>query len=51
MSRNKEAARKGRLMKKVNSNRRIPGWVMMKTDRKLTQNTKRRHWRRNYLKL
>lgn len=51
MSRNKETARKIRLLKKVNSNRRVPGWVMMRTDRKLTQNYKRRHWRRNYLKL
>jgi large subunit ribosomal protein L39e len=51
MSRNKETARKIRLMKQVRSNRRVPGWVMMKTNRKLTQNDKRRHWRRNYLKL
>ncbi|MFG1415157.1 MAG: 50S ribosomal protein L39e [Thermoplasmataceae archaeon] len=51
MSRNKETARKIRLMKRVRSNRRVPGWVMMKTNRKLTQNDKRRHWRRNYLKL
>ncbi|MHB8361075.1 MAG: 50S ribosomal protein L39e [Thermoplasmataceae archaeon] len=51
MSRNKELGRKIRLMKKVNSNRRVPGWVMMRTDRKFTQNSKRRNWRKGTLKL
>ena len=27
-------------MKHVNSNRRVPGWVMLRTDRKMTQNPK-----------
>ncbi|EQB68785.1 MAG: hypothetical protein AMDU5_GPLC00007G0101 [Thermoplasmatales archaeon Gpl] len=51
MSRNKETGRKIRLMRKVNQNRRVPGWVIMRTDRKVTQNPYRRHWRRNNLKL
>ncbi|MCL4342345.1 MAG: 50S ribosomal protein L39e [Candidatus Thermoplasmatota archaeon] len=51
MSRNKELGRKIRLMKRVNSNRRVPGWVMMRTDRRFVQNNKRRNWRRNSLKL
>jgi large subunit ribosomal protein L39e len=51
MSRNKEAGRKSRLMKKIKMNRRVPGWVMMKTARHVTQNPKRRNWRRNSLKL
>lgn len=51
MSRNKELGRKIRLMKKTNENRRVPGWVMMRTDRRVTQNPKRRNWRRTNLKL
>jgi Ribosomal protein L39E len=51
MSRNKETARKIRLMKKINENRRVPGWVIMRTDRKVTQNPNRRNWRKNNLKL
>ncbi|MHB8395925.1 MAG: 50S ribosomal protein L39e [Thermoplasmataceae archaeon] len=51
MSRNKELGRKIRILKKIKSNRRVPGWVMMRTDRKFTQNEKRRHWRKNKLKL
>ncbi|MCL4332796.1 MAG: 50S ribosomal protein L39e [Candidatus Thermoplasmatota archaeon] len=51
MSRNKELGRKIRLMKQINSNRRVPGWVMMRTGRRFTQNDKRRHWRKSNLKL
>ncbi|MEM0157950.1 MAG: 50S ribosomal protein L39e [Thermoplasmataceae archaeon] len=51
MSRNKELGRKIRLLKRVKENRRVPGWVMMKTARRVTQNPKRRSWRRNSLKL
>ncbi len=51
MSRNKETARKIRLMKRINENRRVPGWVIMRTDRKVTQNPNRRNWRKNNLKL
>jgi large subunit ribosomal protein L39e len=51
LSRNKETARKIRLMKRINQNRRVPGWVIMRTDRKVTQNPNRRNWRKNNLKL
>ncbi|MDS0256112.1 50S ribosomal protein L39e [Thermoplasmatales archaeon AK] len=51
MSRNKELGRKLRLLKKVKENRRVPGWVMMRTARRVTQNPKRRSWRRSSLKL
>ena len=51
MARNKHVARKRRLMKKVNSNRRVPAWVMMRTDRKFTFHPHRRNWRRNKLKV
>ncbi|BAB59151.1 ribosomal protein large subunit L39 [Thermoplasma volcanium GSS1] len=51
MSRNKELGRKIRLMKKVKQNRRVPGWVMMRTARKVTQNPLRRNWRRGNLKI
>ncbi len=51
MSRNKELGRKIRLMRAINANRRVPGWVMMRTARRVTQNNKKRSWRRNTLKL
>ena len=51
MSRNKELGRKIRLMKRTNENRRVPGWVLMRTDRKVNQNVNRRNWRKNNLKL
>lgn len=51
MSRNKGLGRKNRLIKKVNENRRVPGWVMMRTARRVTQNPRRRSWRRGSLKL
>ena len=34
MSKNKPAAKKIRLMKATKQNRRVPVWVMLKTDRK-----------------
>ncbi len=51
MSKNKPLGKKLRLMKHVKSNRRVPGWVMLRTDRKMTQNPKRKNWRRSNLKL
>ncbi|MCL4356488.1 MAG: 50S ribosomal protein L39e [Candidatus Thermoplasmatota archaeon] len=51
MSRNKELGRKIRLMKRTRENRRVPGWVLMRTDRKVNQNVNRRNWRKNNLKL
>ncbi len=51
MARNKPFARKIRLLKRVNQNRRVPGWVIMKTNRKVTTHSRRRNWRRNKLKV
>jgi len=50
MSRNKPFAKKKRLMKATKQNRRVPVWVMMRTDRKVTTHPKRHHWRRSKLK-
>lgn len=50
MARNKHVATKKRLMAKVNENSRVPAWVMMKTNRRVTTNPKRRTWKRNKLK-
>ena len=43
----KTKAKKKRLAKLERQNSRVPLWVMMRTDRQVTQNPKRRHWRRN----
>ncbi len=51
MSKNKPLGKKIRLIRATNSNRRVPGWVMLRTDRKMTQNPKRRNWRRSNLKI
>lgn len=50
MSSNKDAAKKRRLGKAKKSNRRVPAWVMQKTNRQFTRHPKRRHWRRNNTK-
>ncbi|MGC8547126.1 MAG: 50S ribosomal protein L39e [Thermoplasmata archaeon] len=50
MARNKHVAMKKRLMAKVNENSRVPAWVMIRTNRRVTTNPKRRTWRRNKLK-
>lgn len=50
MSRNKPVAMKKRLMAKVNENARVPSWVMVRTNRRITTNPKRRTWMRNKLK-
>jgi len=44
---NKSKAKKKRLAKLERQNSRVPAWVMMKTDMEVTQNPKRRHWRRS----
>lgn len=51
MARNKPFARKLRLMRALNSNRRVPAWVMQRTKRNFTRHPKRRHWRRSSTKL
>jgi len=45
MARNKPAAMKARLMKKLKQNRRVPAWVMMRTERAFLRPPMRRHWR------
>jgi large subunit ribosomal protein L39e len=42
----KSKAQKKRLAKLDNQNSRVPSWVMLKTDREVQRNPKRRHWRR-----
>lgn len=49
MSKNKPAAKKIRLMKATKQNRRVPVWVMLKTDRNTVSHPKRHHWRRSKL--
>jgi large subunit ribosomal protein L39e len=41
----KSKAKKKRLAKKDRQNGPIPSWVMLKTDREVTRNPKRRSWR------
>lgn len=45
----KSKAKKKRLAKKDRQNSRIPVWVMLKSDRDVTRNHKRRNWRRQDL--
>jgi large subunit ribosomal protein L39e len=50
MTVNKPTAVKRRLMKKLNQNRRVPAWVMMRTNRTFLRHPHRRSWRMNKLK-
>ena len=49
MSKIKPTAKKARLMKAGKQNRRVPVWVMLKTNRKMVSHPKRPHWRRSKL--
>lgn len=51
MARNKPFPKKLRLLSATKSNRRVPAWVMMRTNRAFVRHPKRRHWRRNKLKV
>lgn len=51
MGRNKSASLKKRLCKKIMQNRRVPVFVIAKTNRKVSQNSERRNWRSKKLKL
>jgi large subunit ribosomal protein L39e len=42
---------KKKLAKANKQNRRVPIWVIMKTKRHVITHPKRRHWRRNNLKV
>ncbi len=50
MTRNKPHAMKMRLLKAGKQNRRVPAWVMMKTNRRFLNHPQRRNWRMNTLK-
>ncbi|NPA47908.1 MAG: 50S ribosomal protein L39e [Thermococci archaeon] len=50
MARNKALAKKLRLAKAAKQNRRVPVWVILKTDRRVMTHPKRRNWRRTKLK-
>ncbi|MFW6448964.1 MAG: 50S ribosomal protein L39e [Halobacteriota archaeon] len=42
-------AQKKRLAKRARQNTRVPAWVVMKTNREVQLNPKRRNWRRHDL--
>ncbi len=50
MAKNKPPAMKGRLMRADKTNRRVPAWVMIRTNRNVLRHPKRRNWRHNDLK-
>ncbi|MDD3399402.1 MAG: 50S ribosomal protein L39e [Candidatus Methanomethylophilaceae archaeon] len=45
MTRNKPPAMKTRLNKANKQNRRVPAWVMIRTNRNFLRHPKRRSWR------
>ncbi len=51
MARNKPLGKKLRLARATKSNRPVPLFVRIKTNRRVMFNKKRRHWRRTRLKL
>ncbi|OGS43784.1 MAG: 50S ribosomal protein L39e [Euryarchaeota archaeon RBG_13_57_23] len=51
MAKHKPHARKLRLMARTKSNRRVPAWVMIRTNRNFLRHPKRRNWRRTKLKV
>jgi len=46
----KPGPKKKRLLRKAQSNRRVPGWVMIRTLRRFRQHPKRHQWRRSRIK-
>lgn len=50
MTRNKPPAMKTRLNKATKQNRRVPAWVMIRTNRNFLRHPKRRSWRTTNLK-
>lgn len=46
MGSRKDALTKSQLTSEKNTNKRVPLWVMMKTNRAVSQNPQRKHWRR-----
>ncbi len=50
MARNKPFGKKLRLIKATKRNRRVPTWVMMRTNRRFARHPKRHMWRSSKLK-
>lgn len=50
MTRNKPHAKKKRIIKRIKQNGTVPTWVIIKTDRKVRTNPKRRQWRRSRMR-
>ncbi len=50
MARTKPTAMKIRLLRAEKTNRRVPAWVMMRTNRNFLRHPKRRSWRMSKLK-
>lgn len=50
MATKKAMPRKVRMLRAGKSNRRVPAWVMQRTNRRFTSHPKRRNWRRGTLK-
>ncbi|MEM3341195.1 MAG: 50S ribosomal protein L39e [Thermoplasmata archaeon] len=50
MARHKPFARKLRLLKAMNTNRRVPAWVMQRTNRNFMRHPHRHQWRTSKLK-
>lgn len=50
MASKKPLAKKLRLLRADKSNRRVPAWIMIRTNRRFVSHPKRRSWRRNRLK-
>lgn len=48
-TRRKSLARKIRMIRRINSNRRVPAWVIQRTNRHVTRHPKRRTWKRGHL--
>ncbi|MCD6511873.1 MAG: 50S ribosomal protein L39e [Thaumarchaeota archaeon] len=51
MSKNKPTGVKNRLMKALKQNSGVPAWVILRTNRRVRTNPKRRNWRRKWLKV
>ncbi|MFL2977105.1 MAG: 50S ribosomal protein L39e [Candidatus Thalassarchaeaceae archaeon] len=49
MSSNKTFGKKQRLNKVAKTNRRVPVWVILRTNRKVQSHPKRHNWRRSKL--
>jgi large subunit ribosomal protein L39e len=47
MAARKNTSRKKRLMKRTRQNRPVPTWVVIRTNKKIRTNPKRRLWRRS----